>query len=328
MRAGEGNKEDKLMKVTLASMKDKMANFFSQQPLPLAAFQLSSRYLSGLRVSSPDRKIKYHFVLPFQGDVLNPSFYKKNMKDSAELDEKMKEGISKLQLAEQKIVILLPELAQKSFVFSFDSLPGSLKEQEQILLFRIKKQIPVLPEDTRLSFEVLRANAKTKILVTIARESVVREYEDFFSKFQLKVRVVGVPSLSLYNLVGSTKDEDYMLIDVEKDSFSLLGVTNSDITLYRQKPFSEDFHDDKDFAEKWRNVVQEIENTTNFIEDKEKRKISCFWVRFGVFEAGEEALGILRDHCGCPVNPIESALSSQLPSLDKKLLSPLIGQIL
>jgi hypothetical protein len=300
------------MKATLASMKEKISHLFSQQPMPLAAFQISSRYLSGIRVSPPDRRIKDHFVLPFQGDVLNPSFYKKNMKDSAELDEKMKEGIAKLQLAEHKIVFLLPELAQKSFVFSFDSLPGSPKEQEQILLFRIKKQIPVLPEDTRLSFEVLKTNAKKKVLVTIARESVVREYEDFFSKFQLKVRVVGVPSLSLYNLVGCTKDEDYLLIDVENDSFSLLGVINSEVTLYRQKHFAEDFYDEKDFDEKWKNVVKEIENTANFIEDKEKRKISCFWI----------------NRCGCPVNPIESALSSQLSSLNKKLLSPLIGQIL
>lgn len=316
------------MKAALASMKEKVAHFFSQQPLPLTAIQLSSRYISGLRVSSPDRKIKHHFVLPFQEDVLNPSFYKKNMKGSAELEEKMREGISKLQLAEHKIVFLLPELTQKTFVFSFDSLPASLKEQEQILLFRIKKQIPVLPEDTRLSFEVCSANAKKKVLVTIARESVVKEYEDFFSKFQLKIRVVGVPSLSLYNLIGRTKDEDYVLIDVENDSFSLLGVINSEVTLYRQKHFAEDFKDDKDFDEKWRNVVQEIENTVNFIEDKEERKISCYWVRFGVFESGDDALGILRDQCRCPVNPIESALSYQLPSLDKKLLSPLIGQIL
>jgi len=316
------------MNAAWASMKEKIAHFFSQQPLPLSAFQLSSRYLCGLRVSSPDRKIKRHFVLPFQGEVLNPSFYKKNMTDSAELEEKMREGISRLQLTDHKIVFLLPELSQKTFVFSFDTLPHSLKEQEQILLFRIKKQIPILPEDARLSFEVLRANEKKKVLVTIARESVVREYENFFNKFQLKIRVVGVPSLSLFNLISGTKDEDYMLIDVEHDSFSLLGVINSEVTLYRQKHFAEDFHDDKDLDEQWRNVVQEIENTVNFVEDKEKRKIGCYWVRFGVFEPREEALRILRDHCSCPVNPIESALSSQLPSLEKKLLSPLIGQIL
>lgn len=315
------------MRRKLSSMKEKIDNFFLQQPLPLAAFQLSSRYLSGLRASPPDRKIKHHFVFPFQGEVLNPSFYKKNMLDSAELDEKIKEGISKLQLVDHKVVFLLPELSQKSFVFSFDTLPASSKELEKILLFRIKKQIPVLPEDTRISFDVLKTNASQKVLVTIARESVVREYEDFFSKFQLEVRVVGVPSLSLYNLVRGTEDENYMLIDVENDSFSLLGVINSEVSLYRQKPFSEEFHENKDFDEKWSNVVQEIRNTANFIEDKEERKISCFWVRFGVFEPGEGALEILKDHCRCPVNPIESALSSPLPPLDKKLLSPLIGQI-
>jgi len=316
------------MTTALASIRGKIANFFSQQPLPQAAFQLTPRYLSGLRVSSPDRKIKHKFVFPFQDNVLNPSFYKKNMKDSAELDEGMKEGIAALKLAEQKIVFLLPELSQKAFIFSFDSLPASKKEQEQILLFRIKKQIPVLPEDIRLSFDVLSANAMKKVLVTIARESVVREYENFFSKHHLKVGIVGVPSLSLYNLISGAHDEDYMLIDVENDSFSLLGVVNSEVSLYRQKHFAEDFHDDRDFEDKWTNVVQEIENTANFIEDKEKRKISCFWVRFGVFDQGEEALKVLKDQCRCPVHPIESALSSELPELEKKLLSPLIGQIL
>jgi hypothetical protein len=316
------------MNARWASMKEKIMHFFTQQPLPVAAFQLSPRYLSGLRLSTPDRKIKHHFILPLEGDVLNPSFYKKNLRDTAELDEKMKEGIAKLQLADQKIVFLLPELAQKSFIFSFDSLPPSLKEREQILLYRIKKQIPVLPEDTRLSFEVLKANAKDKVLVTIARESVVKEYEDFFSKFNLKTRIVGVPSLSLYNLINRTSDVDYMIIDVERDSFSLLGVINAEVTLYRQKHFSEDFHDDRGFEDKWKNVVQEIENTANFIEDKEERKISCFWVRFGLYEQGQEALAVLRNHCRCPVHPIESALSSQLSAFDKKLLSPLIGQIL
>jgi hypothetical protein len=306
------------MAIALTGMKEKITNFFVQQPRPLAAFQLSSRYLSGLRVSSPDRKIKHQFFLSFHGDVLSPSFYKKNVKDSAELDDKMKEGIAELQLTDNKI----------AFVFSFDSLPASQKEQEQILFFRIKKQIPVLPEDIRLSFDILRGNAKKKVLVTIARESVVREYENFFSKFQLKVGIVSIPSLSLYNLVSGTPNKDYMIIDVENDSFSLLGVINSEVSLYRQKHFAEDFQYEKDFDEQWQNVIQEIENTVNFIEDKEKRKITSLWVRFGLFEPRKEALAFLSDRCGCPVNPIEAAVSSQISSSNMKLLSPLIGQIL
>ncbi|MBN1225109.1 MAG: hypothetical protein JXB23_17805 [Candidatus Aminicenantes bacterium] len=312
----------------LISMKEKIKYFFTQQPLPHTGFQLSSSYISGVRISPAERKVKHHFVLPFQGDVIHPSFYKKNMKDAKELEEKLKQGIAELRISDEKIALLLPELAQKAFVFAFDSIPNFQKEMEQILLFRIKKQIPMLPEDTRLSFDVFESNAKKKVLVSVARESVVREYEEFFNKFRLKVRVVGVPSLGLYSLIDCEKEKDFMIIDVEKDSFSLIAVINSEAALYRQKPFAEDFREHTDFDGRWMDVVQEIENTANFIEDKEKRKIGCYWLRIGVLESHEDALALLKERCHCPVKPVESCVTQSLPHKKREILSPLLGQIL
>jgi hypothetical protein len=307
---------------------DKIKYFFSEQPLPHAAFQVSSRYLSGIRVSPNERKLKHHFVLPLPEDLITSSFHKKNIKDSTALENIVQQGIAKLHMTDHKVVLLLPELSQKTFVFAFDSMPVSPKEREQIILFRIKKQIPVLPKDNRLSYTVIKSNAKKRVLATIARSAVVEEFEEVFNRQRLKVRVVGVPSLNLYNLIDSEKDKDFMLIDLERDAFSLLAVTNSEISFYRQKPITEDFMDQEASTDPWMDIVQEVENTAKFVENKEKRKINCLWVRTGVFGSAENIISSLQERCQCPVKAIESSLKSGLPLEEKRLLTPLLGQLL
>jgi Tfp pilus assembly PilM family ATPase len=311
----------------MISIKDKIKDFFTQQPLPHSALQVSSRYFSGIRVAPTDRKLKHHFVFPLPEDAITASFHNKNIKDSAALEHVAKQGLAKLHISDQRIVFLLPELSQKTFVLSFDAIPASAKEREQIILFRIKKQVPVLPKDTRLSYTLLISNAKKKVLATIARTAVVKEYENFFSRIRLRVSAVGVPSHSLYNLIDSEKDKDFMLVDIESDAFSLMAVTDSEISLYRQKPITTGFLEPDAIKNQWLDIVQEVENTAKFVEDKEKRKIRCLWVRMGAFGSTEDILPRLEEMCQCPVKAVESSLTVSLPVEEKRLLTPLLGQL-
>jgi Tfp pilus assembly PilM family ATPase len=324
--ADTGKNKQKKRK-TSSPVWERIKYFFSEQPLPHSALQVSSDYLSGIRVSPNERKLKQHFILPLPEDVVRASFHQKNIKDSAALEKIIQQGMAKLQMTDHKVVLLLPELAQKTFVFSFDSMPVSSKEREQIILFRIKKQIPVLPKDTRLSYTLIKSNAKKRVLATIARSAVVEEYEEALGRLRLKVKVVGIPSLNLYNLIDRTKDKDFMLVDLERDVFSLLAVTNSEISFYRQKPITEDFSDEQVSMDVWKDIVQEVENTAKFVESKDKRKISCLWIRTGVFGSAEGILSGLEEMCQCPVKTIESSIKSSLPLEEKRLLTPLLGQL-
>jgi hypothetical protein len=72
--------------------------------------------------------------------------------------------------------------------------------------------------------------------------------------------------------------------------------------------------------------VKEVENTVNFVEDREKRKIRSFWVRLGLLEE-ERILSQLQERSSLPVTGIESRLTANIGLREKKILSPLIGQI-
>lgn len=310
----------------MALFVDRIKNYFTKQPRPHAAFQLTSRYISGIRVSPKDGKVANHFILSLDKGVIQPSFSRKNIRNPALAEERIKKELGKLHLHDRKIACLLPELSIHAFVFSFGSLPSSRSEREKIIRFRIKKQIPLLPEDARFSFDVIRSNDSVKIIVSVARSSIIQEYEELFDRLNLKIRTIGVPTLGLHSLLNTEKEKDFLLINIEEDSLCLAAVIDSEFALYRMKPILAVAQDETSEARRIENIIKEVDNTVNFIEDREEKKIQSFWVRLGLLQ-DKGMLSRLRERSSFPMTGIDSRLMTELGSREKRILSPLVGQI-
>ncbi len=305
---------------------DKAKGFFLDQPKPHAAFQMASNYLTGVELSSRDKKIKSFFTLLLDKGIIEPSFYQNNIKKKDLLSNLFVREMKKFPLTDRRVVFVLPELSQKAFVLTFEKLPATLKEREQIVRFRVKKQLPLLPEDARIAFSLIPTENRVRVLASVARASVIKEYEDFFSQLKIKVRSVGMPFEGLVNLIGK-KEKNVMLVNIEEDAFSLVGITASEISLYRQKSFVLESFDEKSLQQKNDDITLEIENTINFIEDKEKTKMSSLWVRTGLPGDGDGMLSDLTARLSIPVEGIDSCLPGNLTPNEKRLLSPLLGHI-
>jgi len=309
------------------SIWDKIGHFFSQQPLFESAFQVSSNYFSGIRLNPKEKSVGSHFFLTLEEGVVTPSFFKNNIKDPRALAERVRTRVENLNLSSHNVAFLLPEQAQRSFILTFESIPSSPQEREQVILFRIRKQMPLLPEDVRLSYSVIRSNAKGRILATIARTSVIKEYEDAFGQLHLKIRTIGVPFLSLSYLLRKEKERDLLLVNVEKDSLSLLAFVDAEIYLYRQKSFVvEDPEKTMNFG--IHNIIQEISNTGHFIEDREKRQIASLWLRLGAVKDAPSMMAEIESKSPYPLKNIASLIGSNFRSENRAIYSPLIGQLL
>ncbi len=309
------------------SILDKFKLFFTQNPCPHLALQVTSSYISGIHLASKDKKLKNHFVLPLAGGAIQPSFEKTNIKDRLLFESQIKEGVGRLGTHNHHgTALLLPELSQRTFVFVFDSLPSTSKEREQLFRFRVKKQMPLLADDVRISYDIIQAKDKKRVVLSLARAAVVNEYEDFFSQLQLKIRSVGIPVLALANLIDLGKEKDCFLISIEKDSFGLLAFTDSKLFLYRQKPLMGRGRENR-VRENIQNIIQEVENTAQFIQDKERREISCVWVRLGLLESEQEIFSQLEKSLSVAVKKAESLVNIPLHEQEKRILSPLLGQL-
>ncbi len=307
---------------------DRLKDYLIKPPSFSVAFQISHHYLSGIHILPKEGKIKNQFILPLESSALEPSFDKKNIADDSHLEERLKEGVRQLNFSEKKIALLIPESCLKVFVFSFVPLPSSPKEKEEIIRWRVKKQMPLLPDDIRLSYTVLRSNEEEKVLVSLARASVVHEYENFFSKIGLRVGTVGVATLNLMNLIDGEEADNLIVINLEEDYISLMAFLDSEISLYRVKPLVHESQTKLPFATKIEDVVKEIKNTVNFIEDREKINIKTFWARLGTMNPEEKILSALQDRLAVPLKMIEPPPASELAFHESQILSPLIGQIL
>jgi len=260
---------------------DKTKGFFFDQPKPLAAFQMASNYLTGVQLSSRDKKIKSFFTLLLEEGIIEPSFYRNNIKKRDLLCSLFEKEMKKYPLTDRRVVFVLPELSQKAFVLAFEKLPIHMKERDKLVQFRIKKLLPLLPDDARIAYSLIPIEKQIRVLASVARVSVIKEYEDFFANLKIKVRSVGMPFEGLVNLIGK-KEKNVMLVNIERDAFSLVGITSSEISLYRQKSFVLESIDEKSLQQKNDDITLEIENTIRFLEDKEKTKMSSLWVRTGL----------------------------------------------
>lgn len=311
----------------MAKFTDKIKNYLTKPPLPHVAFQLSSSCLSGICVSSTEKRIKHHFISPLKDGVIKPSFNKKNIEDEVYLEEKIREGVERLHFSKSKVACLIPESCLKTFVFSFLSLPSTQKEREEIIRWQVRKQMPLLPDDTRLSFTILKSNRKKKILASMARASVIQEYEGFFTRIGLKVGSVGSATLSLFNLVDS-EEGNSMIVNLEEDYISLMAMLDADIVLYRLKPLGLEGTSKLSLPQKIDYISTEVKNTVSFIQDREKEKINSLWIRVGIADPGGEILSLLREKLSLPLKGADAFLSQKLSLREKQILSPLVGKIL
>ncbi len=309
-------------------MKDKLKEYFTKPPFARSVFYLSARTLSGIHISRKERRIKHHFITPLEGGLIEPSFSKKNIENEPILERRMKEGLAKLHLNDTKTACLIPELSLKAFVFAFDSLPTSKHEREQIIRFRIKKQMAFLPDDARLSFDVIKYDHSQKVIVSIARASIISEYEDFFRRIGFKVSLISSPLLSLYNLIRGEREGVFLLANIEEESLGLLAIIDSEIALYRQKPLGFESEDDIPSPQRLEEIIKEIENTANYVEDREKRKITSLLVRLGQVGTEEKSFSQLRTELSFPIDRIDVSLASDIAVEERQFLAPLIGQML
>jgi hypothetical protein len=178
-----------------------------------------------------------------------------------------------------------------------------------------------------MAFETSPSPEGVRVVASVAKAAVVREYEDLFHKLHYQVALAGVPSLSLLNLLDPEKDRDFILLDVEDDSFSLLAMIDGQASLYRQKPFGIEAAGGGEAAAKADNVLQEVVNTINFIWDKEKKKIASVWLRLGILQVDDSLFNRMEERLALPLRRIESAFPQELEAGNKQILSPLIGQI-
>lgn len=309
------------------SLLARIRKYLTEPPVSQGIFEISSRYVCGIHLAPKDKKIRASVIRPLPEGVILPSFDKKNIRDLPHLENVFKEVLGKLGLNDGPAACLIPEPCVKILILPDSNERIPERDRDKLLRWRVGKQMPLLPEDTRFSSQSLGPPQTPRIVVSAGRESVIGEYEGLLVRFGLKPGRIGVPSLSLLNFLSGGDEEDYMIVNVEDGSVSLLAVTDSFLSLYRQKSLAGEAGPSSAASPRTDGVVHEVENTIRFIEDREKRKIRSLWIRRGTLEKGEDLAGRLAETGGLSVRDVGSLVPGEASAVEKTFLAPLMGEI-
>ncbi len=303
----------------------KFQAYFKERLLPDAVFQIAPGGLSGIRVSRSDRSIKGGFVQPFRERPVVPSFDRPNVADPAALEEAIDQGKKNLRLSSGTAGLLIPEASVRVFVLSVDAFPTSGKERDAFIRWRIARQMPLIPEDARIDYAVTPGRGAKRVLVAMARQMVVWEYEALFEKAGLKPVQVSVPSLALVNLARREGGARILLLNLEEEALTLLALAGQGWALYRLKDIG--LPGTTAAEERADNIVREAENTIRFLEDKEKAGTDRLVLRSSDEAEVPEVARRLQERTGLPVEAVDYEAPRVWSEAHKALLAPLIGQV-
>ncbi len=305
---------------------DRFRTHFTERLLPDAVFQIAPGRLSGIRVSRSDGAIKGGFVLPLAGRPVAPSFDRPNITDAAAFGEAIGQGMRNLHLTSGSAALLIPEPSVRVFVMSVDSFPRSGKERDAFIRWRIGKQMPLIPEDARIDYAVTPGKSTRKIIVVMARQVVVWEYEAAFEKAGLKPVLVTAPSLALANLVRRDGRANGILLDIEEETLTVLALADPGWSLYRQKDIG--LPGGAGAEERGDNIVREAENTIRFLEDRDQTRVDGLWLRCADVAQFADFTARLRERIPLPIEPVDYAAPDAWTDAHKAILAPLVGQVL
>jgi hypothetical protein len=296
---------------------------FVAPPRPQAVFGLTMRTLSGVRAGARGGSVRRSFVSVLDPGFLAPSFDRPNVADETALRNLIDDGKRALGLSGGTAALLLPEPCVRIFVLTAETLPASESEREAYFRWRVDKQMPLLPDDLRLAYDLPPGPGPKKVVVAAAREAVIREYEGLFLATGLKPGCVTIPSLSLTRLAGVGEGGNGILLNVERDYLSVFAVMDSEWILYRQKGIGSDSAD----VERTDLIVQEVENTVHFFEDRERKKVGRIWVRASDPEEAPEIVARLESALALSAGPIDYDAPDVWDARQKAVLAPLMGQL-
>ena len=218
---------------------------------PLLAFEISSTALTMVRLLRERNRLRLEnfSVTPLEPGEVKISMAEANVARVSYLSELIRRAAARAgERQSNRVSVVLSDSAAKVAVLEMESAPRNRKEMDRLIAWQLKKVTPFPIEEGRVSYHRFgRAGGNSgddhlvRVLVTIMRTTVVRQYEQCFAGAGLHPGLVDIATNNLYNLFqnkiadGAGSAGDCLLVNCEDDGLSLAILHGGVPILYRAK---------------------------------------------------------------------------------------------
>lgn len=171
--------------------------------------------------------------------VIKPSPVEPNIANPDALKTALKTAFERISLRGQPVALIVPDSVVRVFIFPFETLPRRTEDAAPLLRWRLKKSVPFDVEDTVISsMRQTSRDGGLEVITAVARQSIIREYEQAVEAVGATPGVVMSSTLACLSLLGESGAT--MLIRAGDNSLTTVIVRNTNLCIYRSTSLGAD----------------------------------------------------------------------------------------
>ncbi len=184
----------------------RFAQWLDVAPHPLIACEIAPGYVAAARWNRAGVGVESLAVEPLPAGAIKPSAVEMNLSNPVAVRSAIEKVFARVRAKTHDIALFLPDPVIRVFVLHFDVFPRSPSEALPLLRWRLKKSVPFDADETLVSF--MRQPAREEgvdIVTALARQRVVREYEQLLEAVGMSPGVVMSSTLAALPLLNDRK---------------------------------------------------------------------------------------------------------------------------
>ena len=179
----------------------RFSNWIAGVPHPHLAIEFDSDKISAVRWTKAGTFVDSACEL-LPGGVLIPSAVDTNCKETLAVAKSLAAVVKRLNAHDEDVTLLLPDTVIRVSLQQFEHFPRSTREAMPMLRWKLRKSLPFDAEQTVLSFmQQSHPGNGAPVVVAVASQNVVREYETLLESVGLRCGVVLSSSLAAVALL-------------------------------------------------------------------------------------------------------------------------------
>jgi Tfp pilus assembly PilM family ATPase len=278
---------------------------------PSLAIEIDPDRIAGVRLH-PDRKdgrvvVRRAAWSDLPAGCIEPSLSQPNIVDPKPVAKALDEVLRSLGSGEHRASLLLPDHVARVSILGFNVLPGTRRELQEMVRFRMAKSLPFKTEEAALDVMPLggavgaaQGPVAGSVLAVFMHRPVLEQYESLLLTRGYWPGLVALSTFELFNLFRKRLEEgdhgtDRLLLNLTRRYLSILILSRGQILFYRCKPHASG----TDLTADVTGLRRELYTSLAFYQEKLLgRGIGAAWLRASGVPA-EPILEAVRAETGC-----------------------------
>jgi Tfp pilus assembly PilM family ATPase len=178
-----------------------------------------------------------HTLEPLPAGALLPSFTAANARDRSSVMTALNRVLERVGRP-RRVALVVPDAVGKVSLVRLENVPARTADLDQVIRWQVRKSAPFPIDEAQVSYVPgLRAAEGQEFIVSLARRSVVEEYETLCSEAGAYAGIVDLATFNVINaiLAAASPSGDWLAINVCLDSASIAIMRGPHVIFFRSR---------------------------------------------------------------------------------------------